>query len=78
MLRVAVSLSAARTLKSGHYLYEFSMVAVLGFFDAFCVIFRSSGCPRVGRKFLELSSAHNCECSRAPGGAGVAGSLTPR
>ena len=28
---------------------------------------RSSGCPGVERQFFELSSAHNCECSRAPG-----------
>ena len=27
---------------------------------------RSSGCPGVERQFFELSSAHNCECSRAP------------
>ena len=29
---------------------------------------RSSGCPGVERQFFELSSAHNCECSRAPAG----------
>ena len=29
---------------------------------------RSSGCPGVERQFFELSSAHNCECSRAPVG----------
>ena len=41
----------------------------LGFFGAFCVIFsRSSGCPGVERQFFELSSAHICECSRAPAG----------
>ena len=34
---------------------------------------RSSGCPGVECQFFELSSAHNCECSRAPGSAGVAG-----
>ena len=28
---------------------------------------RSSGCPGVERQFFELSSTHNCECSRAPG-----------
>ena len=39
---------------------------------------RSSGYPGVERQFFELSSAHSCECSRAPGGAGVARSLTLR
>ena len=28
---------------------------------------RSSGYPGVERQFFELSSAHTCECSRAPG-----------
>ena len=28
---------------------------------------RSSGCPGVERQLYELSSAHTCECSRAPG-----------
>ena len=32
----------------------------------------------VERQFFELSSAHTCECSRAPRGAGVAGSFIPR
>ena len=38
-------------------------------FDAFCVIFRAPpGYPGVERQFFELSSAHNCEFSRAPAG----------
>ena len=44
-------------------------------FASFFALLRLSG---VERQFFELSSAHNCECSRAPAGAGVAGSLTPR
>ena len=44
------------------------MVAVMGpFFDAFCVIFRAPPATAgVERQFFELSSAHSCECSRAP------------
>ena len=49
----------------------------MGFFDAFCVILRAPPIvPELSASF-RASSAHNCECSRAPGGAGVAGSLTP-
>ena len=44
-------------------------------FASFFAPLRFSG---VERQFFELLSAHNSECSRAPGGAGVAGSLTPR
>ena len=48
------------------------MAAVKGLFDAFCVIFRAPpGCPGVERQFFELSSAHNCECSRAPAGCQI-------
>ena len=55
------------------------MVAAKGFFRLILRHFsRSSGCPGVERQFFELSSAHNCECSRAPGGPRVAGSFTPR
>ena len=40
-----------------------------GFFDAFCVIFRALPVvPELERQFFEPSSAHNCECSRAPAG----------
>ena len=54
------------------------MKAVGQFFDAFCVIFRAPPvCPGVERQFFELLSTHTCECSRAPWGAGVAGSLLP-
>ena len=54
------------------------MVVVWGVFRRILRHFsRSSGCPGVERQFLELSSAHNCECSRAPRGARVAGSLFP-
>ena len=42
---------------------------MMGLFDAFCVIFRAPpGYPGVERQFFELSSAHTCECSRAPAG----------
>ena len=55
------------------------MAGVKGLFDAFCVIFRAPpGRPGVERQFFELSSAHNCECSRALGGAGVAGEFDSR
>ena len=36
-----------------------------------------SGCPRVERQFFEPSTMKSSSSSRAPGGAGVAGSLTP-
>ena len=78
MLRVAVSLSAVRTLNldiistSSPWWRCWIFRRILRHFSC------SSGCPGVERQFVELSSAHNCECSRPPGGAGVAGSLTPR
>ena len=38
-------------------------------FDAFCVICRAPPVvPECKRQFFELSSAHKCECSRAPVG----------
>ena len=44
------------------------MGAMKGFFRRILRHFsRFSGCPRVERQFFELSSAHSCECSRAPG-----------
>ena len=44
-------------------------VVMSGVFDAFCVIFRAPPATQgVERQFFELSSAHNCECSRAPAG----------
>ena len=60
---------------------QFSAVVLWWWWRPFRRILRhfssSSGCPGVERQFFELSSAHNCECSKAPGGAGVAGSLLP-
>ena len=38
---------------------------------------RSSGCPGVERQFFELSSAHTCKCSRAPGLPESPGVLLP-
>ena len=44
-------------------------VAMSGVFDAFCVIFRAPpAMPELSASFFELSSAHSCECSRAPRG----------
>ena len=66
MLRVAVSLRAVRTLKldiistSSPWWRCWVFRRILHHFS------RSSGCPRVERQFFELSSAHHCECSRAP------------
>ena len=57
--------------ESGHYLDELSMVAMMGFPRILRHFSRSSGCPGVERQFFELSSAHNCECSRAPVGLPV-------
>ena len=54
------------------------MAAMMGFLTHFASFFALLWLAGVERQFFELSSAHNCECSRAPGGAGVAGSLTPR
>ena len=60
--------SSCATEKGTRLLALLFMVAAKGFFR--CVLrhfSRSSGCPGVERQFFELSSAHNCECSRAPG-----------
>ena len=39
------------------------------FGDAFCVLFRAPPIvPELSASFSRLSSAHNCECSRAPVG----------
>ena len=54
------------------------MAAMSGFSAHFASFFALLRCPRVERQFFELLSAHNCECSRAPGGARVSGSLTPK
>ena len=78
MLRVAVSLRAVRTLNSDILSTSSPWWRCWVFRRILRHFSRSSGCPGVERQFFELSSAHNCECSRAPGGAGVAGSLTPR
>ena len=50
--------------------------AMKGFFGAFASFLRSSGCPGVERQLYELSSAHTCECSRAPGVPESPGSYT--
>ena len=55
------------------------MAAVKGLFDAFCVIFRAPPVvPELSASFFEPSTMKSSSSSRAPRGAGVAGSLTPR
>ena len=51
------------------------MAAVMGpFFRILRHFSRSSSCPGVERQFFELSSAHSCECSRAPAGVPISNS----
>ena len=59
--------------------FDLPVAAMMGLFDAFCVIFRAPpGCPGVERQFFEPSTMKSSSSSRAPRGGGVAGSLTPR
>ena len=50
------------------------MAAMKGFWRSLRHFSRSSGYPGVERQFFEVSSAHNCECSRAPEQRGDAAS----
>ena len=58
---------------------DLPVAAMMGLFDAFCVIFRAPPVvPELSeRQFFEPSTMKSSSSSRAPGGAGVAGSLTP-
>ena len=59
-------LMSSCTWKSVHYFYEPPCIFSISHSRFFALV-----------EFLGPSSTHSCECSRA-GGAGVAGSLTPR